>query len=160
MIKEHMLRELRESERFYLNTVSCFEEEDSLFRPKDEMMHVAGQIAHTALSIRWFIEGAFEREDGFDMDFEAHQLETKKHQSIAESLALLKYEFEYAKGVVATKSDEELFAPLPKGPVMGEQPRIGAVLGILEHTAHHRGALSVYARLLDKVPAMPYLDAS
>ncbi len=26
------------------------------------------------------------------------------------------------------------------------------------HTAHHRGALAVYARLLGKVPAMPYMD--
>jgi uncharacterized damage-inducible protein DinB len=160
MIKEHLLRELRESERFFLNTVSCFDEENSLFRPKDETFSVAGQVAHAALSIRWFIEGAFEREDGFDMDFESHQLEVKKHQSLTESLALLKYEFEYAKGVVATRSEEALLEALPKGAVMSEQPRWGAVLGVLEHTAHHRGALSVYARLLDKVPAMPYMDAN
>jgi len=27
---------------------------------------------------------------------------------------------------------------------------------IVDHTAHHRGALSVYARLPGKVPMMPY----
>jgi uncharacterized damage-inducible protein DinB len=26
----------------------------------------------------------------------------------------------------------------------------------VEHTAHHRGALTVYSRLLGKVPPMPY----
>jgi uncharacterized damage-inducible protein DinB len=160
MIKEHLLRELRESERFFLNTVSCLSEEDSLFRPKDESFNVAGQVAHAALSIRWFIEGAFEREDGFDMDFAAHQIEVSKHQSFTESIALLKYEFDYAKGVIATKSEDDLTATLPKGEVMSEQPRWSAILGVLEHTAHHRGALAVYARLLGKVPSIPYMDAS
>jgi uncharacterized damage-inducible protein DinB len=27
---------------------------------------------------------------------------------------------------------------------------------MVEHTAHHRGALTVYSRLLGKVPLMPY----
>ncbi len=30
------------------------------------------------------------------------------------------------------------------------------ISAITDHTSHHRGALSVYARLLGKVPAMPY----
>jgi len=28
---------------------------------------------------------------------------------------------------------------------------------MVEHTAHHRGALTVYSRVLGKVPAMPYM---
>jgi len=35
-------------------------------------------------------------------------------------------------------------------------PRAAVVSGIADHTAHHRGALSVYARLIGKEPPMPY----
>ena len=31
--------------------------------------------------------------------------------------------------------------------------------GITDHTAHHRGALTVYARVQGIVPPMPYMDA-
>jgi uncharacterized damage-inducible protein DinB len=41
---------------------------------------------------------------------------------------------------------------------MGGEPRISILFGILEHTAHHRGALSVYTRLCGKVPLMPYME--
>jgi uncharacterized damage-inducible protein DinB len=40
---------------------------------------------------------------------------------------------------------------------MGGLPRQCIVGAISDHTAHHRGALGVYARLLGRVPAMPYL---
>ena len=39
---------------------------------------------------------------------------------------------------------------------MGGQPIGDIVWSIVEHTAHHRGALTVYSRLLGKVPIMPY----
>ena len=47
--------------------------------------------------------------------------------------------------------------PLPKDGIMGGAPRMAIVGGIIDHTAHHRGALSVYARLRGKAPAMPYM---
>jgi len=47
--------------------------------------------------------------------------------------------------------------PMPEGPVLGGAPRIAIVSGITDHTAHHRGALTVYARLSGKVPPMPYM---
>jgi uncharacterized damage-inducible protein DinB len=53
-------------------------------------------------------------------------------------------------------SPEELAAALPAGPVMGGQPITDIVWAMVEHTAHHRGALTVYSRLLGKVPPMPY----
>jgi uncharacterized damage-inducible protein DinB len=40
---------------------------------------------------------------------------------------------------------------------MGGQAMSGVVWGMIEHTAHHRGALTVYSRLLGKVPPMPYV---
>jgi uncharacterized damage-inducible protein DinB len=39
---------------------------------------------------------------------------------------------------------------------MGGMPRESIIGGIVDHTAHHRGALSVYARLVGREPAMPY----
>ena len=41
---------------------------------------------------------------------------------------------------------------------MGGQPRLAIFGALTDHTAHHRGALSVYTRLLGKVPPMPYMD--
>ena len=40
---------------------------------------------------------------------------------------------------------------------MGGQPVSDVFWGLVDHTAHHRGALTVYARLLGKVPPMPYM---
>jgi len=37
-------------------------------------------------------------------------------------------------------------------------PRLVVIGAISDHTAHHRGALTVYARLLGKEPKMPYMD--
>jgi uncharacterized damage-inducible protein DinB len=42
---------------------------------------------------------------------------------------------------------------------MGGLPRHSVVSALMDHTAHHRGALTVYARLLGKVSPMPYMDA-
>jgi uncharacterized damage-inducible protein DinB len=42
---------------------------------------------------------------------------------------------------------------------MGGLPKHAIWTAVLDHTAHHRGALTVYSRLLGKVPAMPYMDA-
>jgi uncharacterized damage-inducible protein DinB len=39
---------------------------------------------------------------------------------------------------------------------MGGQPITDIVWAMVEHTAHHRGALTVYSRELGKVPVMPY----
>ena len=59
--------------------------------------------------------------------------------------------------VVLSKSAEEWSEPLPPGPVMGGAPRIAIFGGINDHTAHHRGALTVYSRLKGYEPKMPYM---
>jgi uncharacterized damage-inducible protein DinB len=41
---------------------------------------------------------------------------------------------------------------------MGGLPKKSIFGGITDHTAHHRGALTVYARLKGIVPPMPYMD--
>jgi uncharacterized damage-inducible protein DinB len=47
-------------------------------------------------------------------------------------------------------------APIADGPVLGGAPRSAILAAMGDHTAHHRGALTVYARLRGKTPAMPY----
>ena len=42
------------------------------------------------------------------------------------------------------------------GEIMKGAPKMAVIGGITDHSAHHRGALSVYARLLDRIPMMPY----
>ena len=44
------------------------------------------------------------------------------------------------------------------GEIMTGAPKMSVVGGIVDHTAHHRGALAVYARLLGKEPKMPYAN--
>ena len=55
-------------------------------------------------------------------------------------------------------SDAELMAPLPAGPIMGGAPRMAIFSAITDHTAHHRGALTVDARISGIVPPMPYME--
>jgi uncharacterized damage-inducible protein DinB len=119
------------------------------------MMTVAQQVAHVAFTIDWFVEGAF-RPEGFDMDFERHMNEIRKVTSLAEARAMVDAAFERAVQTIGSKSAAELAAPLPAGPVMGGLPKGAICGGITDHTAHHRGALTIYARLRGHVPEMPY----
>lgn len=105
----------------------------------------AERAAHVARTIDWFIDGAFVRYDGFDMDFAKHN---------AGAQAWLERAFAGA-ATVLTNNANRLHETLPLG-IMGGSPRRAVVGGIVDHTAHHRGSLAVYARLLGHVPAMPY----
>src|ERR1019366_5697881 len=61
--------QLLASKDFFERSTRVLEEADSEFRPKEGMMTVAQQVAHTAQTLDWFIEGA-SRTEGFDLDFE------------------------------------------------------------------------------------------
>lgn len=58
--------------------------------------------------------------------------------------------------MVGATSEADLYAPIPDDRIMPGSPRIAVISGIVDHTAHHRGSLAVYARLLGKEPPMPY----
>lgn len=148
--------ELGQIERFFNNSTRELPEDLSGFTPAEGMMTAAQQIAHVAQTIDWFIEGAF-RPEGFDLNFEAHMKDVMKVTSIAAAREWFAKAIANAKAVIGSKTDAELMAPIAAGPVMGGAPRIAIVSGINDHTAHHRGALTVYARLNGKVPPMPYL---
>jgi len=76
--------------------------------------------------------------------------------SLAAARQSLETAYANAIGFLRSHSAEDLAGPLPPGPVMGGQPTSEIVWAMVEHTAHHRGALTVYSRLLGKVPPMPY----
>ena len=157
MIREGLIEQLKSIAEFFERSTSCLSEEDSTFAPEEGMLTAAQQVAHVAGTIDWFIEGMF-RPEGFDLDFTEHTKKYLAHNSLATAREWFSRAVSDAITVIGEKTDEELLAPLPAGPVMGGAPRFAAVGGISDHTAHHRGALTVYSRLLGKVPKMPYGD--
>jgi uncharacterized damage-inducible protein DinB len=147
--------QLLASKEFFNRSTSVLTEADSGFRPQEGMMTVAQQVAHTAQTLDWFIEGV-SRPEGFDLDFEKHAAAAAAVTSLAAARAWLEKAYENAIRFLRAKKPEDLARPLPAGPVMGGQPMSDIVWSMVEHTAHHRGALTVYSRMLGKVPPMPY----
>jgi uncharacterized damage-inducible protein DinB len=148
-------QQLVTSQDFFNRSTRILTEEDSQFRPKEGMMTVAQQVAHTAQTLDWFIEG-ISRPEGFDLDFEKHAKDLEALTSLA--AARRKLEAAYANGIqyLRSRTPEQLSQPIAAGPIMGGQPVSDVVWAMIDHTAHHRGALTVYSRALGKVPPMPY----
>ncbi|UWZ85638.1 DinB family protein [Occallatibacter riparius] len=140
---------------FFERSTQVLDESDSQFRPCEGMMTVAQQVAHAAQTIEWFVEGAT-RPEGFDLDFAEHARALAEVRSLTEARHRLENAFIHAADFLRGKTPEELARPLPAGPVMGGRPTYEIIGAMVEHTAHHRGALTVYSRLLGKVPPMPY----
>ena len=151
---EGLVNELRATLKFFETTLSVFEPGDAGFAPSPEMYTVSGHVAHAAGSVDWFIEGAFG--EGWNMDFDADIAEAKAVTSLEEATSWLHRAFGNAIAVVGEASDDVLFAAIPDTRIMDGAPRAAVVSGIVDHTAHHRGSLAVYARLIGKVPPMPY----
>jgi uncharacterized damage-inducible protein DinB len=149
--------QLKSTKEFFDRSTRPLAEEDSNFKAFPEAFTVAQQVAHTAQTIDWFFEGAF-RPEGFDMDFEKAAQETMAITSLAAARKMLDEAFAKAIGAAESKSAEEWAAHLPPNPIFGEVPRFVIIGGLVDHTAHHRGALTVYTRLLGKIPPMPYGD--
>ncbi len=153
-IAQGYIQELQMTLKFFNATISVFEESDSGYAAQPEMFTVAGQVAHAAATVDWFVEGAFG--EGWDMDFEAHLAETNAVTRISDAKEKLEKAFVDIIEVFGGASDEDLCAPIPDKQILDGAPRCAIVSAINDHTAHHRGALSVYARLLGKEPPMPY----
>ncbi|MFH2051916.1 MAG: DinB family protein [bacterium] len=148
---------IRKSLEYLSRTCSVFREEDAGFAPTPGQFTVAQQIAHVAQTIDWFIEGGF-RPEGFDLDFASHHAAVRRCNTLPEALAWLARSVDAASAALQDKTPADMMAPLPDGPIMGGEPRATIVAAIAEHTAHHRGSLAVYARLLGYAPPMPYAD--
>ncbi|MBN2491135.1 MAG: DinB family protein [Planctomycetes bacterium] len=149
--------QLKAAKEFFARSTRVLSEEHAEFRPREGMFSVAELIAHTAQTVDWFFEGAF-RPECFDMDFETLHREIAKVKTLAEARAWLDRAFEKAIGIAGSKSEADWAALLPPNMIMGEAPRWVIVGALADHTAHHRGALTVYSRLLGLVPPLPYMD--
>ena len=156
-MKQTLLGEIASTKEFLDRSSRVLTEEDSNFAPKEGMFTVAGQMAHAAQTIEWFLRGAFSP-DGFDMDFERMDGEARAVTSLTAARAWVDRACAEAAKTIEAHSDADWNATLPQGPIMGGLPRQAIFGAMTDHTAHHRGALTVYARLLGKVPAMPYME--
>ena len=155
MSTNHYSGQLSASQDFFNRSTRVLDEGDSGFRPTDGMMTVAQQVAHTAQTLDWFVQGA-SRPEGFDLNFEEHAKAVHQVTSLAAAREWLDAAYRNAIEFIGSRGVDGLAAPLPAGPVMGGQPVGDVVWAMVEHTAHHRGALTVYSRMLGKVPVMPY----
>ena len=136
---------------FWNRSTRPLAEEHSNFAPREGLYTVAGQVAHTAQTIEWLFDSAFTSE--WNMDFEVRAM-----TSLSEARAWFERAIERAKAIADAHTAAEWESPFPPNPIMGEAPRDSIVTGVLDHTAHHRGALTVYQRLLGLTPPMPYMD--
>lgn len=153
---EPQQRSLANVKGFFERTLSVLEEGDSGFAPKPEMFTVAQHVAHVAQTMDWFLEGAF-RPEGFNMDFAGMEQQVRGTTSLAQAKAWLNRACTRLEAALKERPAAEWMQPIAKDTIMGGAPRCSIVDGIADHTAHHRGALAVYARLCGKTPAMPYM---
>lgn len=156
MTPDILIKQLKDSKTYFDRSVRCLTEEDSTFTPVEGTRTAAQQIAHAAQTVDWFFQGAF-RPESFEMDFGKMEEDVTRVQSIREARAWLDKAYAHAAEILRSKTAEELAQPLAEG-LMGGQPRYEIVEAIVDHSAHHRGALTVYARLRGHVPAMPYME--
>lgn len=156
MNAQAFVQEIQATKQFFDRSTDCLKEEHSGFRPADGMFTAAQQVAHVAQTVDWFLEGAF-RPEGFDMDFEGHIKAVNAVTSLKAARKWADKSFAALGQKIGSLTPEQLMEPLPAGPIMGGSPRRVIVGALVDHTAHHRGALTVYARLLGLTPNMPYM---
>jgi uncharacterized damage-inducible protein DinB len=156
-LSQQAIGELNAAEEFFNRSTRNLTEEHSSITPAPGMMTAAQQMAHAAHTVDWFVEGAF-RPEGFDTNFEVHGATVHACTSISAARAWFQKAMAGARAIIAAKSDADLMVPLAPGPIMGGAPRMAIFSAITDHTAHHRGALTVYARISGVVPPMPYMD--
>lgn len=157
MTPESISTSVETSREFFNRSTRVLQEEHSKFAPADGIYTAAAVVAHVAQTIDWFFTGAF-AEAGFDTDFERMDKEVRGCTSLAAARKWFNEATDRAKAVATSHSAEEWAALLPAGPIMGGIPRYAIASALTDHTAHHRGALTVYSRLLGLVPPMPYGD--
>jgi uncharacterized damage-inducible protein DinB len=155
-LRDEALDEIEATRKFFDRTTRCLTEADSGFRPSPGTWSVASQVAHAAFTLDWFREGVF---DGrWDMEFDRQIAEASTATSLDAERRKLADAWRRLRERVEAATDEELEAPMADNPILGARPRYHLMSAVTDHTAHHRGSLAVYARLLGRVPDMPYGD--
>ena len=157
MAKAELLGQVAAMKEYFDRSTRALEEKDSGFAPKPDVYTAAQLVAHVAQTVEWFVKGAFAA-GGFDLDFERMDKEVRAVNSLGAARAWLDKACASANAMIESQSEQAWLELLPPGPIMGGLPRLAVFGALTDHTAHHRGALSVYARLLGKVPPMPYME--
>ncbi len=156
MTKQEMTGQIAAMKEYFDRSTRALDEKDSGFSPKPEMFTTAQLVAHVAQTVEWFVNGAFAA-GGFDLDFERADKEVRAVQSLGAARAWLDKACATANAAVESRSEQAWMELLPPGPIMGGLPKLAILGAMMDHTAHHRGSLAVYVRLLGKVPPMPYM---
>ncbi|MGC4048295.1 MAG: DinB family protein [Paludibaculum sp.] len=156
-MKEMLAGQMAAMKEYFDRSTRALEEADSGFAPQAGIFTAAQVVAHVAQTVEWFVSGAFAAE-GFSLEFERMDQEVRGVTSLATARAWFEKACATLQETIEAKTEAEWMAALPPGPIMGGLPRIAIFNALTDHTAHHRGALTVYARLLGKVPPMPYME--
>ena len=160
MTPEILVQQLKSCKEYLDRSTRELTEEDASFTPTEGEFTVAQQIAHIGLSVDWLVEGGFGA--GFTLNEEGkipgHAEIIANIQTLAGARSLCAQSFSNAIQVIGSKSPQQVLELMPDNPVVGVAPRMVIVNVIEEHTAHHRGSLSVYTRMRGKVPPMPYME--
>ena len=155
MLRTVAVQQLESVREQFLISTAGLHEGIAAFRPVEGMMTVAQHIAHAAQVIEWLTQGAFDP-NGFDLDFEPQIARVMAITSLEAARGWFEKSITAAILAFQDLDDHELLVPMPEGPVMGGMPRFLVPSVIAEHTSHHRGALTVYARLNGIAPESPY----
>lgn len=155
-LKSEALQQMAAIRRFFDRTTGGLEEKHSGFRATPETRTVAGQVAHVAQTIDWFREGGLE--DRWRVDFDALMAETDRVASLTAARVWLEEAWNRLEATVRAMPEERFEEPMAPNPILQERRRYGTIEAIADHTAHHRGSLAVYVRLLGEIPPMPYGD--
>ncbi|WP_164013052.1 DinB family protein [Pyxidicoccus trucidator] len=176
------VQKLRMHREFFHRTLECFRDEDASFRVAPETMTAAGQVLHAAAAIEFFLSGVFgvfegwsamsQRQRGFvDMSWTqgtntgieerstAPEVQ-EAGRSLKKAAELFDRSMDSASAMFGARTMEELVqVPLPPNPIFPPWFTASHVFEILiDHTAHHRGALAQYARGLGLEPKIPYFE--
>ncbi|MDP8207526.1 MAG: DinB family protein [Candidatus Electryonea clarkiae] len=157
MGKNPYVDSLRSMQKFFNKTIEVLDENDSSFRATDDTRTVAEQIAHTAQTIDWFFEFGFLNK-GLETDFEKMEKAVQDIKSFVKAKEWFDRSVDSFCKHLETLSEEDVMELLPDNDFFGRVPKILMLHSAVEHTAHHRGSLAVYVRLIGKTPLMPYME--
>lgn len=154
---EALIRIVDEAEVYFGRSTAGFVEADSRWAPAPGALSVAGHFLHTARTLEWFVEGVF-TDSGWNMNFGSFMKEDEEAPSVEAARARMVSAFELLRKTLRAQTPGSLGQLLPPDdPIFPGLPKGAVIEGIIDHTAHHRGALTVYARLLGKPSKMPYM---
>lgn len=168
----------------FRRTMECFQESDSTWRPVEGALTVADQVLHVINSNEYVLSGLFGPFDGMgpasrwergfaDMSWTNYANSGEFDQylptgpelreargSLSLALSLFDRHMDALAEKLAALTEEELNGSPLENPLFPVEGMTNADLldSLFDHTAHHRGALSSYARLLGYDPRLPYYD--